>query len=279
MKRRSYVRTASVVGAFSIAGCLGSDPDPGDDSPGEDTPTDSSGETTPDERTPDAGTPDDGPAEETPTEGPTPEAANEYGYATLTRDGVDVPLVPYEDAYEWYGEENVLFVDARDDWSYNKARIAGAVLSPAPDGLDDDDPVAAVSQSTKIVTYCVCPHTLASMRAASLIKDGYVHAYAIDEGLRPWLESGYPAEGDDVARLPDTFSINGRTDPSLAGEFAWVRHIPSGQREVTEIKADGRFEMDVHFHDVGPETEVSLSTPEAEVTDTLGTFASSVVDV
>lgn len=206
------------------------------------------------------------------------QAANEFGYPTETTDGVAVPLVPIEDAYEWH-QEGVLFADARSMAAYEKAHVAGAVLSPAPDGQRPDDPVEEKPTSTRVVTYCGCPHHLSTMRAASLIESGYAHTYALDEGFNPWLQGDYPVEGEQVASLPDGFSIEGKTDPSLAGERAWVRHDPTGQREVTDIETDGTFAMDVYFYEVAPDTEVRLTTPAAEVVDTLASLSDGVIDV
>lgn len=205
------------------------------------------------------------------------QAANEFGYPTEETDGVEVPLVPIEDAYEWH-QDGILFADARSEAAYRKSHVAGAVFSPAPDG-QPDDPVEAKPDSTRVVTYCGCPHHLSTMRAASLIEDGYANTYALDEGFRPWQQGDYPVEGEEAASIPDGFSIEGRTDPAQEGGRAWVRHDPTGQREVTSIEADGTFAMDVYFHEVGPETEVRLTTPAAEVIDSLRSLSSGVVDL
>lgn len=236
MRRRSYLRTAGVAAAVSVAGCLG-----GDDGGGG-------------------------------------QAANEFGYPTEETDGVAVPLVPIEDAYEWH-QEGILFADARSTSAYERSHVAGAVFSPAPDGQQPADPVEAESTSTRVVTYCGCPHHLSTMRAASLIEAGYANTYALDEGFRPWLQGEYPVEGTDVENIPDGFAIEGRADPSLAGERVWVRHDPTGQREVTDIEPDGTFAMDVYFYEVGPETNVRLTTPDTEVVDTLASLSSGLVDV
>lgn len=76
----------------------------------------------------------------------TPEAANEFGYETDTTEGVEVPLVPVQDSIEWYRDESAAFVDARSHTAFEKARIAGAVFSPAPDGQESDDPVSDVAR-------------------------------------------------------------------------------------------------------------------------------------
>ena len=126
------------------------------------------------------------------------EAANAYGYDTLEVDGVAVPLAPVTDVFEWYEHENVLFLDTRSEGAFEELRIAGAELSPAPDGLGDTDPIQEVDADTKVVTYCVCPHTLATRRGANTIRNGYRHTYALDEGLQGWIDEGYPIAGTAV---------------------------------------------------------------------------------
>lgn len=208
-----------------------------------------------------------------------PEPANEFGYETLRTNGVDVPLVPVEDAYEWHGDPDTVFVDARSRTQYENARIEGAVLSPAPEGQDDGDPVADLDEDTRIVTYCTCPHHLATLRGASLIRDGYVHTYAIDEGFFAWQDAGYPIAGEEAEESPATYRIDGLTDSDFSGEFAWVRHDPTGQQEASPINGDGTFSLDVHFYEVGPDSRLRVWTPAGEVTGSLGRLAEDGVEI
>ena len=172
MKRRTYLRVAGVAGAAGLAGCLG-DGDGGDRNGDRNGDGDSDGD------------------------GSDHEAANEFGYDTTVNNGVEVPLVPTADAIEWFEDEEAVFVDARGPEQFEELRIADAVLSPAPEGLGADDPISELSADTRLVTYCVCPHTLATSRGATLIQNGYVHAYALDEGLQEWIDQGHPIEGDE----------------------------------------------------------------------------------
>ena len=113
--------------------------------------------------------------------------------------GVTVPLVSTTTAVSWYDEDETVYVDARSEAAFEELRIDGAHLSPAPDGLGADDPVGSVGRDERIVTYCVCPHTLAGQRAAALIDDGYESVYALDEGLQSWVEHGAPVAGTATA--------------------------------------------------------------------------------
>lgn len=203
------------------------------------------------------------------------EAANEFGYETTENADVDVPLVPLADAVEWHEADEAVFVDTRGETAFEKAHIADAIHSPAPDGPDGNDPVGEYSTDDRVVTYCVCPHHLATLRGAALIADGYVHTYAIDEGFGPWRENGYPMEGTDVDTDPDAYRIDGRTDPTYAGEYAWAWHDESGQREATPIDEGGRFSLVLHFYDLAPNSSIRVTTPAAELTGELQTLTAS----
>lgn len=197
------------------------------------------------------------------------EAANEFGYETTETADVAVPLVPIADARQWHDDNAAVFVDARGSEAYETAHIAGAIHSEAPDGPDGDDPVEAYDTDRRMVTYCGCPHHLSTLRGASLVGDGYVHTYAIDEGFGPWRENGYPMDGEDVAAVPESHRIDGRTDPAHAGMFAWAWHDPSGQREAAPIDDDGRFSLVIRFYDLQPTAELRVTTPAGEHRDEL----------
>ena len=207
------------------------------------------------------------------------EPANEFGYDTIPNDGVEVPLVPNEDAVEWFDDSDTVFVDARDETAFENARIEGALLSPAPAGQPEDDPVAELDTDTRIVTYCVCPHHLATLRGATLIREGYVHTYALDEGFAPWQDEGHPVEGEDAGQSPAVYSIEGRTDPEHAGEFAWVRHDPTGQREPSPIRDDGSFTVEIRFHEIGLDSRLQVSTPAGELVESLERLTAGIVRI
>ena len=117
----------------------------------------------------------------------------------LDVNGTSVPLVSTDTAAEWYDSDDLLVLDARNEDAWEEVRIAGAKSSPSPNGHDEDDPTDTVASDTRILTYCVCPHTLAGQRGASLIDDGFTDVYALDEGLEEWIEQGHPIEGTDVS--------------------------------------------------------------------------------
>lgn len=121
------------------------------------------------------------------------------GYSTREFHGQAVPLVPTEDAHEWYEADDALFVDTRQtELEFHQARIEDAVYSPAAEGLSEGDPLEGVDHARRIVTYCVCPHALAGSRAGVLIGQGYESVYALDEGLQDWYERRLPMEGTNI---------------------------------------------------------------------------------
>lgn len=253
VNRRAFLAAAAAGG---LAGCF--------DRPGTPTATDAA--------------PDDGyppPRGDVPTERPVDTAS----YPTTTRDGVAVPLAPIEDAHYWFRRREARFADARGLRAYRAAHVLGAVSSPAggPAG-DREDPVLDWPTGDRVVCYCACPHHLSSIRAAALLRSGYEEVYVIDEGFGPWFERGYPVAGEEVAALPPAWTVRGRADPARAGATAWARHPPSGQREAAAIGDDGGFALRLRFYDVGPDSPVTVSTPDYSVTAPLGTLADGVVD-
>lgn len=272
MRRRAFLATGL---AAVTAGCLsdGDDPDGGDDST---APTNgTTGFQDPDfsaernEALP--GTAPDASASRAGL-APEPEAVDAPGVdvdALPTYDQYEesVPLLPVDAAYAWYQRRDARFVDARSETAFQNSRVAGAVLSPAPDvrrgePLPDDDPVGSWGETERIVTYCTCPHHLSGQRASELRAEGRP-AFAIDEGFGEWLDREYPsASGSPQQELAAERRVSGRVDPSHAGEFVYVRDASSDQVEPGVIADDGTFDVTFHFVDVGADDEITVQTPD-----------------
>lgn len=120
----------------------------------------------------------------------------EHDYEIDSSAGEPVPLVPVDDAHEWYETDAARFLDARGEGDYNRERIPGAVRSTA--GHDLGDPVTEWPADERIVTYCACPHSLALQRGARLVGEGYVNVFALEGGLDAWIDEGHPLEGYGV---------------------------------------------------------------------------------
>lgn len=254
MHRRAFL--AAAAGSAALAGCSG------DRSPASPDPT------------PDDGYPppfDDLPPERTVDTG---------SYETTDRDGVAAPLAPIDDVHYWFRRREARFADARGRRAYRAAHVLGAVNSPAGDAPNaaGEDPVLDWPKGDRVVCYCACPHHLSSIRAASLLRDGYEEVYVLDEGFRAWLDREYPVAGERTAALPPAWTVRGLVDPVHAGATAWARHRPSGQREATRIGDDGAYVLELPFYDVGPESPVTVETPAYRLTAALGKLAHATVD-
>ena len=211
-------------------------------------------------------------AESTPEE----RSIDTESFARITVDGTAVPLAPLDVAYYWFRRREARFADARGRRSYDRSHVLGAVLSPAPDG-GGSDPVAAWPTDDRIVCYCGCPHHLSSMRAATLLQNGYEDVYVIDEGFWAWHDRGYPMAGEAITARPASYEITGRADPRHAGESVWAWHEPSGQREAAAVGPDGRYVLELRFTDVTPESTILVDAPGYRVRDSLGTLVDGVV--
>ncbi|MFB6172593.1 MAG: rhodanese-like domain-containing protein [Haloarculaceae archaeon] len=209
---------------------------------------------------------------------PPDRAVDTDAFARVDVRGTAVPLVPVDVAHYWFRRRAARFADARSRRQYDRSHVLGAVLSTAPDGVADD-PVAQWPAADRVVCYCGCPHHLSSLRAATLLRDGYEDVYVVDEGFWAWHDRGYPMAGTAVGDEPRLRIVAGRTDPALAGETVWAIHEPTGQREAASIAADGGFDLHLRFADVTPASAVTLRTPAATLTAPLRDLTSGVVSL
>jgi len=198
------------------------------------------------------------------------------GLETVEEGGVDVPLLPVEDAHVWWAYRRARFADARGPEQYENSHIRGAVLSPAPEDMrDSDDPVTSWGTADRIVCYCGCPHHLSSIRASQLIRAGYENVYVIDEGFFEWTDLGYPVTGNGGGI--SEFVVRGDVHAKYAGENAWVSPIDSEQIESTNVAADGSFELHCKFVDVTLDTRLRVDTPAWSTTGTVRELTSGTV--
>ncbi|QLG29757.1 rhodanese-like domain-containing protein (plasmid) [Halorarum halophilum] len=292
--RRRVVQATGAAALFGLAGCSGNDGDPTEtetetselQSTGTDTPTstgtgggDSSELTGPKNG-------DELPKDSNPEDGYPPEFENvpeernidPSSFNTLQRGGMEIKLVPTDVAYYWYVRGEARFADTRSESEFEVSHIFGSVLSPAGDGVDlPDDPVLEWPQEDRIITYCDCPHHLASLRAASLKNRGYKEVYALDKGFGDWRERNFPLAGTDPGRMPTVRVINGKTPQQHEGEFAWAYHEGSDQREAVPIQADGSYELRTKFVDVDGQSTVRVETPAYTVTGTFSELTSGTI--
>jgi rhodanese-related sulfurtransferase len=227
-------------------------------------------------------TPDDGntdgypPASDDPPEKKSVDVAS---LPTVTQKGQSIPLLPVDVAVNWHRRGEARFADARGTKSYRTSHIQGAVLSPAP-GIDtafDEDPALDWPKGDRIVCYCGCPHHLSSLRAAALKNSGYENVLVIDEGFWAWHDRGYPISGQDTEAAPANYAIDGVASDEFAGKSAWARHPDSGQSEAADIAADGSYSLHLKFHEVTPDSTISVETPGYTVEGTIAELSTGVV--
>jgi len=197
-------------------------------------------------------------------------------FQQITVDGTAVPLAPIDVAYYWYRRREARFADARGERSYEQSHILGGVLSPAPDG-GQSDPVMLWPKDDRIVCYCGCPHHLSSIRAASLLQNGYEEVYVINEGFWEWHDRGYPMAGQEITTRPELHEINGIVAPQYAGETVWAWHESSGQREAASITDDGRYLLELRFADITSTSMILVKTPAYRVRAPLGNLVNGVL--
>lgn len=253
--RRRLLRTAGASVVLGLGGCLKQNGDTSDDSqPNGFAPQNTSSK-------------NNGSATKS---GSATQTVDESSFPTRPTRGVSVPLAPTNVVYDWYRNREARFADARGKKQYKKAHIKGAVLSPAPNGQTSNDPVENWPKSDRIVTYCRCPHHLSSLRAATLINQGYERVYALDKGFDHWSEKGYPVAGSNVETQPKVRTITGATDPKFAGKTAWAFHHDSGQREATGIEQNGHYTLNLPFYDVTDDSMIEIKTPGYTIEKSLG---------
>ena len=193
-------------------------------------------------------------------------------YSTRSYQGENVPLVPTDDALEWFEDDDAEFVDTRSQREYEARHIEGAVHSQAPAGNGSDDPVNDWPTDQRIVTYCVCPHDLAVARGGTLMSEGYEEVYALDDGLQDWIDRDLPMAGTDYDEPLPSYTVAGEVDPEFSGEEVWIREPEHNQSEVSHVRDDGSYEITFHFEDLEDDTVLVVQTPEGEYEGTFAQF-------
>ncbi len=246
MNRRTVLAVGGTAVIGGVAGCLGDDTGSDDNGYGPEP------ETTPEERSIDTST-----------------------YPTKVYEGIEVPLAPIDDVFYWYQRQEARVADARKSSQYQKAHIAGAPLSPAPNG-GSDDPIAEWSKDERIVTYCGCPHHLSGLRAASLIDNGYEEVYAINEGFGAWIDRGYPLEGSEISEDRATYEIRGQSDPTYAGEMVMLEQLGADRAEAAPIADDGSYTLQLHYAG-STDSRFRVEAPDYTTEGTLAELTSNTV--
>ena len=105
-----------------------------------------------------------------------------------------IPFITLSDAYDLYLKNKVIFIDARDPFSFEEGHIAGAInIYPDEVSLHASNLKIKTAQGFIFITYCdghQCP--LSKETAYALIQRGIPTVKVLVNGWSIWLKAGYP---------------------------------------------------------------------------------------
>jgi rhodanese-related sulfurtransferase len=106
----------------------------------------------------------------------------------------NIPLITLRETYELYRNKKVVFVDARDPFSFEEGHIAGAInIYPDEVLLHLPELKAQLPFDGIVITYCDGPQcSLSKDTAYALIKQGIPTVKVLIDGWKVWTNAGYP---------------------------------------------------------------------------------------
>ena len=110
-----------------------------------------------------------------------------------------IPEITLEEAHKLYWKNKVIFVDARDPFSFEEGHIAGAInIYPDEITLHLAKLKQMLSPGSLVVTYCDGPRCPLSHETAKGLKlQGVPAVKVLIDGWGLWQKAGYPvAEGN-----------------------------------------------------------------------------------
>jgi rhodanese-related sulfurtransferase len=114
----------------------------------------------------------------------------------LKKQQANIPVITISAAYDLYLKKKVVFVDARDPFSFEEGHIAGAVnIYPDEVTLQVAKLKQMVSEGSIVITYCDGPQCpLSKETAQGLQLQGVPMVKVLVNGWSLWLNAGYPVE-------------------------------------------------------------------------------------
>jgi rhodanese-related sulfurtransferase len=105
-----------------------------------------------------------------------------------------IPSITLSEAYDLYRKNKVIFIDARDPFSFEEGHIAGAInIYPDEASLHASSLKIKADQGFIFVTYCDGLQCLLSKETAhALILRGIPTVKFFVNGWSLWLKAGYP---------------------------------------------------------------------------------------
>jgi len=112
------------------------------------------------------------------------------------REGRYVASVQVRDALA--AGQRIILLDARPTSDWLEEHITGAVPVPF---YDMDRLVGELPRDgTHIVAYCGCPHAASGRVVDRLRREGFENTSVLDEGVRHWIDEGYPSTQGQPSR-------------------------------------------------------------------------------
>ena len=100
-------------------------------------------------------------------------------------------LIHVEDVEEMLADGDVIFLDIRDNATYQRGHVPGALLLPLP--AIDQAAESLGTLSATFVAYCSCPAEESSMAAALQLRAaGIKNIYVLVGGYPEWIKQKKP---------------------------------------------------------------------------------------
>jgi len=120
-----------------------------------------------------------------------------FGFSSaiiLQEQQANIPVVTLAAAYDLYLNKKVVFVDARDPFSYEEGHIAGAInIYPDEATLQAAKLKQMLSPGSIVITYCDGPQCpLSKETAQGLQLQGLSAVKVLVNGWSLWHDAGYP---------------------------------------------------------------------------------------
>ena len=106
-------------------------------------------------------------------------------------------LITPDDAWSWYTQEKVLFVDAREPYAYEQGHLPGALNVPTHNIEKYLEHLQSlVKAGIVLIPYCESPDCPLSYELAGILKTyGIYPVRVLNQGWIGWYEAGFPYEG------------------------------------------------------------------------------------
>lgn len=114
--------------------------------------------------------------------------------ALIKEQQAKIPSITLSEAYDLYLKKKVIFIDARDPYSFEEGHIVGAInIYPDEVSFHTKSLNAKANQGFIFVTYCDGPQCpLSKETAHALILRGISTVKVLVNGWSLWLNAGYP---------------------------------------------------------------------------------------